>query len=110
MSRNMIDRLDLSVSIDSDGGDHDVPETYFPAPKYFVRTAEKFPSKVVLLLHAMMDSDDEQRDDCHLQYVSGLKTAMGKDISESCEKQQWTASKSRRANDEWDRILDLDPI
>ncbi len=109
MTQNVIDRLDLFMSIDSDDCDHDVPETFFPAPKYFVRTAEKT-SKVVLLLHAMTDCDDEQHDDCHLQYVSSLKTAMGKELSESCEKQQWTASKSQRANDEWDLILDLDPI
>ena len=105
MPQNAIDRLDLFMRVDSDDGDHDVPDTFFPAPKYFVRTAEK-PAKVVLLLQTAMESDDGREDGRHLQYVSDLKTAMGKELSENCEQPRWTASKSQRVKDEWDLILD----
>ena len=109
MTQDRLDSLDLSVSIDTESGGHDVPDTLFPAPKYFVRTAEK-PSKVILL-HTIIDSDDdEQNDHRHPQHVSGLKEAMERDISESCGKPRWTVSKSQRVNDEWNMILDSDPI
>ncbi len=100
MTQNGIDRLDLYMSIDFDDDDHDVPDAFFPAPKYFVRNAEK-PIKVVLLLQS--EGHDERHDARHLQHISNLKTAMGKELSENSRR---TASKSQRANDEWDLILD----
>ncbi len=105
MTHTVIDRLDLYVSVHSDDGDHEIPDTFFPAPKHFVRSAEK-PIKVVLRLQTDTDSDDKRQEARHLQFVSNMKTAMGKDLSESCEKSRWSALKSQRTNNEWDLILD----
>ena len=108
MARNEIDRLELFLCVDSEDSDHDVPYTFFPAPKYFVRSAAK-PMKVVLRLEAEADTDDDDEPlDTEHKHVSGLKAAMGRELTHSCEKLRWTASMSQLASDEWDRILDLD--
>ncbi len=98
---------DLFVSVDSEGGDHDIPDTFFPPPKYFVRNAGEN-VKVALRLQTEADSEDERQDVNH-QYVPNLKKAMGKELAESYEKFRRTASMLQRANDEWDLILDMDP-
>ncbi len=108
-SQCVIDRLDLYVIVDSDDGGHEIPDTFFPAPKYFVRSADK-PIKFVQRLRAEADSDDAQNDARRMHCVSSLKAAMGKELSESCENPRWTASMSQRANDQWDLILDLEPV
>ena len=94
------------MCVNSEDSDHDVPYTFFPAPKYFVRSAAK-PMKVVLRLEAEADTDDDEPQDTEHKHVSDLKAAMGRELTHSCEKLRWywTASMSQLAWDEWDRIL-----
>jgi hypothetical protein len=108
MPRNEMNRLDLFVCVDSQDSIHDIPDTFFPAPKFFVRSAAK-PTNAVLRLEADAITDDTPQDMQH-RHVSDLKAAMGKELTLSCEKVRWTASMSQRAKDEWDRILDLDSM
>ncbi len=91
------------MSIDADDGAHDVPDIFFPAPKYFVRSAER-PTKVVLRLEREAGSDDES------QHKHALKAAMGRELTNCCKKLRRTASMSQRTSDEWDRILDLESL
>jgi hypothetical protein len=101
----VIDRLELLyVNVDAEDGSHDIPDTFFPAPKYFSRSSEK-PVKTILRLQV---ESDEKVNDAHLQHSAILKAAMGRELSENAQKLRWTASISERASDEWDRILDLD--
>ena len=98
-----MDRLDLFVCIDSDDGQHDVPDTFLPAPTYFVRSAEKL-NKTIPRLQAESGSEDVH----HLRLVASIKAAMGRELTRGCERYRWTASMSQQATDEWDQILDLD--
>jgi hypothetical protein len=108
MTSNTIDRLELLfVRVDSQDGSHDVPDIFFPAPKYFARSADR-PVKDVLKKQIELDSDAEPKDNSQLKNATILRAAMGRELSESFEKSQWTASMSERAKDEWDRILDSD--
>ncbi len=103
-----IDHLELFMCIDAEDSAHEIPDTILPAPRYFVRSTAK-PMKGVLRLEAAAGNDDEPKDNQH-QHVSDLKAAMGRELTLSWEKHRWTVSKSRKANDEWDRILDLDTM
>ena len=103
--------MDLFVSVDSEGGDHDIPDTFFPAPKYFIRNAGEN-VKVAPRLQADADCEDERQDARKFQHVPNLKTAMGKELAESYEKSRRTTSMLQQSHDEWDLILDMtvDPI
>ena len=107
MYQNVLDRLDLFVSIDCESGVHDVPEMLFPAPTYFVRTAEKS-IKTVLRLQA--EPDSEHQNDNHLRLVTNLKAAMGRELIRECERSQWTTAMSQQVSDEWDQILDSEAM
>eukprot|EP00291_Cryptomonas_curvata_P020889 CAMPEP_0172169728 /NCGR_PEP_ID=MMETSP1050-20130122/10865_1 /TAXON_ID=233186 /ORGANISM="Cryptomonas curvata, Strain CCAP979/52" /LENGTH=110 /DNA_ID=CAMNT_0012840815 /DNA_START=12 /DNA_END=344 /DNA_ORIENTATION=- len=106
MTNSEVDRLELLfVSVDPQDRTHDVPTTCFPAPQYFSRSTDKS-FKIFLWKQIESDGEDEPTDDDHLKHVPILKAAMGRELADSLEKPRWTASMSKRANDEWDRILD----
>jgi hypothetical protein len=101
--------MDLFVSIVTEGGDHDIPDTFFPSPRYFVRSSEK-PLKGAPRLKFEADSDDERQDARHFQYVSKMKKAIGMELAESCKNMRLTATMAQRANDEeWDLVFGTVP-
>ncbi len=104
----MVDGLDfLFVSVDSQDGAHDVPDTFFPAPQYFARSTDK-PINPILRIHAESDSEDEPKYDGRLEHATIIKAAMGRELAASFDTSRRNASMSKRVNDKWDQILGLD--
>jgi hypothetical protein len=53
--------MDLFVSFHSEGGDHNIQDTFFPPLKYLVQNAGEN-VKVALRLQTEADSEDERQD------------------------------------------------
>ena len=81
MSQNA---MDLFMNVNSEGGDHNILDIFFPAPKYFVRTAGE-DVKVALRLQTEAGSEDGRQNACKFQYIPILQTAVGKEQAASFE-------------------------
>ena len=91
--------LELFLSVDSDDEAHDVPQTFMPGPKYFVRGSEKKHSLILLVGDSPCDSES--------RYLSLMKAAMGRELVEGYDVHA-NAVKSNRLLDDWDFILGAD--